>query len=186
MATISHSTVDPGVFLDHGSRQDWNFIVRLNPALDEIVPADAKVEKLAENFGFSRGLSGSARVATCFLAIFPRMSFTSGAPTPEKASIFLPYSGFTGADDTNVGMQLNKGRGMVTLLGLECRNTGSAGRIVYCAHGDHQVVRVETDGRRTVLASEFEGKRLNSPNDLVYKSDGSLYFTDPIAGFRDR
>jgi gluconolactonase len=59
------------------------------------------------------------------------------------------------------------------------------GRIVYCAHGDRQIVRVEPDGKRTVLASEFEGKRLNSPNDLVYKSDGSLYFSDPPAGLRN-
>ena len=46
-------------------------------------------------------------------------------------------------------------------------------------------MRIEADGRRTVLAKEFEGKRLNSPNDLVFKSDGALYFTDPPAGFRD-
>jgi len=59
------------------------------------------------------------------------------------------------------------------------------GRVVYCAHGDRQVVRLESDGKRTVLASQYEGKRLNSPNDLVFKSDGALYFTDPPAGLRD-
>jgi gluconolactonase len=50
--------------------------------------------------------------------------------------------------------------------------------------GDRQVVRLDADGRRTVLASHFEGKRLNSTNDLVYKSDSSLYFTDPPSGLR--
>jgi gluconolactonase len=52
--------------------------------------------------------------------------------------------------------------------------------------GDRQVVRVEADGRRTVLASHFEGKRLNSTNDLVFKRNGSLYFTDPPSGLRRR
>jgi gluconolactonase len=45
-------------------------------------------------------------------------------------------------------------------------------------------MRLEKDGKRTVLADRYEGKRLNSPNDLVYKSDGSLYFTDPPFGLR--
>jgi gluconolactonase len=52
------------------------------------------------------------------------------------------------------------------------------GRIVYAAEADRAVVRLERDGRRTILADRYEGKRLNSPNDLVFRSDGSLYFTD--------
>jgi gluconolactonase len=55
---------------------------------------------------------------------------------------------------------------------------------VYCQHGNGAVERLEKDGKRTVLASKYDGKRLNSPNDLVYKSDGVLYFTDPPFGFR--
>jgi gluconolactonase len=49
-------------------------------------------------------------------------------------------------------------------------------------HGNHRVVRLEKDGSETVLADKFEGKRLNSPNDLVYRSDGALFFTDPPFG----
>jgi len=165
--------------------QDWNFIVRLNPALDEIVPADAKVEKLADSFGFLEGPVWVRKGGYLLFSDIPANVIYKWSPDAGKVSIFLPYSGFTGADDTNVGMQLNNGRAMVTLLGSNAVTVDPQGRIVYCAHGDHQVVRLEADGRRTVLASEFEGKRLNSPNDLVYKSDGSLYFTDPIAGFRD-
>jgi gluconolactonase len=167
----------------HG--QDWNFIVRLNPALDEIVPADAKVEKLADNFGFLEGPVWIRKGGYLLFSDIPANVIYKWSPDAGKVSIFLAYSGFTGADDTNVGMQLNNGRATVTLLGSNAVTVDPQGRIVYCAHGDHQVVRVEADGRRTVLASEFEGKRLNSPNDLVYKSDGSLYFTDPLAGFRD-
>ena len=58
------------------------------------------------------------------------------------------------------------------------------GRLVLCEHGAGQVSRVEEDGQRTVLAAKYEGKRLNSPNDAVYGSNGSLYFTDPPYWFR--
>ena len=56
------------------------------------------------------------------------------------------------------------------------------GRIVTCEHLTRRVTRTEIDGRITVLADSFEGKRLNSPNDVVVKSDGSVWFTDPFFG----
>jgi gluconolactonase len=56
------------------------------------------------------------------------------------------------------------------------------GRIVHCEHGGRRIVRTEHDGRLTTLADRFEGKRLNSPNDVVCKSDGSIWFTDPTFG----
>ena len=54
-----------------------------------------------------------------------------------------------------------------------------------CQHGDRRILRVEPHGNVTVLADAFEGRRLNSPNDLVYRSDGTLYFTDPPFGLPD-
>ncbi len=57
-----------------------------------------------------------------------------------------------------------------------------AGRLVTCEHGGRRVIRTEPDGAITVLAERFEGKRLNSPNDVVVKSDGSIWFTDPVFG----
>jgi gluconolactonase len=56
------------------------------------------------------------------------------------------------------------------------------GRLVTCEHGGRRVSRTEPDGRVAALAERFEGKRLNSPNDVVCKSDGSLWFTDPSFG----
>jgi gluconolactonase len=56
------------------------------------------------------------------------------------------------------------------------------GRLVLCEHGDRRITRLEADGRRTVLANRYEGRRLNSPNDLVFNSKGDLYFTDPPFG----
>src|SRR5215203_4916631 len=56
------------------------------------------------------------------------------------------------------------------------------GRLVTCEHGGRRVTRTEYDGAITVLMDSFEGKRLNSPNDVVVKSDGSIWFTDPVFG----
>src|ERR1051326_6035195 len=55
-------------------------------------------------------------------------------------------------------------------------------RLTINQHGNRRVIRVEQNGQETVLADRFEGKRLNSPNDLVYRSDGALFFTDPPFG----
>ena len=57
-----------------------------------------------------------------------------------------------------------------------------AGRLVTCEHGARRVTRTEYDGSITVLADQFKGKRLNSPNDVVVRSDGSIWFTDPEFG----
>ena len=56
------------------------------------------------------------------------------------------------------------------------------GRLITCEHGGRRVTRTEYDGTITVLIDSFEGKRLNSPNDVVVKSDGSIWFTDPVFG----
>ena len=57
-----------------------------------------------------------------------------------------------------------------------------AGRLVTCEHGNRRVTRTEHDGSITVVADRYQGKRLNSPNDVVVKSDGSIWFTDPAYG----
>jgi gluconolactonase len=58
----------------------------------------------------------------------------------------------------------------------------SKGRLVICEHGDRRISRLEEDGRKITLADRYDGKRFNSPNDLVYRSNGDLYFTDPPSG----
>ncbi|HNB26602.1 MAG TPA: SMP-30/gluconolactonase/LRE family protein [Alphaproteobacteria bacterium] len=70
--------------------------------------------------------------------------------------------------------------------GLGCYTNGSTldreGRLVMCNHGTRSVTRIEHDGRVIVLADRYQGKRFNSPNDVVVKSDGSIWFTDPSYG----
>ncbi len=92
--------------------------------------------------------------------------------TPEgQASVFRPKSGYSGPD---IGKYRQPGSNGLTL--------DRDGRLTICEHGRRRVSRLEKNGVITVLADRYEGKRLNSPNDLVYKSDGALYFTDPPFG----
>ena len=56
------------------------------------------------------------------------------------------------------------------------------GRLLSCRHGARDLIRTEADGTTTVMASQFEGKRLNSPNDVAIRSDGTIWFTDPPWG----
>jgi gluconolactonase len=163
--------------------QDAGQITRLDPGLDTLISASAKIEKLADDFGFLEGpvWVHSGKSGYLLFSDIPANAIKKWTPD-GKVSVFLEKSGFTGTDLTGVGFQLNNGHAVVTLLGSNGVTLDKQGRVVFCQHGDRAVVRLEKNGKRTVLASQYEGKRLNSPNDLVYKSDGALYFTDPPYG----
>jgi gluconolactonase len=166
------------------AQEDWSFVAWLNPALDDILPADVKVERVADGFGLTEGPVWVRKGGYLLFSDIPANVIHKYDPKDGKVSIFLKYSGFTGDNDLDVGRQSNNGRILVTSLGSNGITLDPQGRVVFCAHGDRAVIRLDTDGRRTVLADRFEGKRFNSPNDLVYKSDGSLYFSDPDGGLR--
>ena len=165
--------------------QGANEVVRLDPALDEIISVDTKVEKLAGDFGFVEGPVWVRQGGYLLFSDIPANAIDKWT-SDGKVSVFLKPSGFTGSDPSDVGSQNNNGQAVVTLIGSNGVTLDGQRRVVFCAHGDRDVVRIEKDGKRTVLADRFEGKRLNSPNDLVFKSDGALYFTDPTAGLRKR
>jgi gluconolactonase len=163
--------------------QSGGQIIRLDPALDKLISTGAHVEKVADGFGFLEGpvwvhSAGSGYLLFSDIPANQIKKWTPGG----KVSVFLDKSGFSGSDRTGVGAQLNNGHATVTLLGSNGITIDKEGRVTFCQHGDQGVVRLEKNGKRTILADSYEGKRLNSPNDLVYKSDGSLYFTDPPYG----
>jgi gluconolactonase len=163
--------------------EEWGRVQRLVPALDAVVAADAKVEKLAGDFEFLEGPIWVRNGGYLLFSEMPSNSIRKWNPADGEVSVFLEKSGFTGTDPTGAGGRTPTGFISIGSNGLTLDREG---RIVLAAHGDRNVVRLEKDGTRTVLASRYEGKRLNSPNDLIYKSDGSLYFTDPPGGLRER
>ena len=160
-------------------------VVRLDPKLNEIVPAGAKVEKLAGNLSFAEGPVWVRQGGYLLFSDIPANVINKWTPD-GKISVAIKPSGFTGADPSEAGSEINNGKDVVRLIGSNGVTLDRQGRVVFAAHGDRAVVRIEKDGKRTVLADRYEGKRLNSPNDLVYKADGALYFTDPPFGLPKR
>jgi gluconolactonase len=149
-------------------------IERLDPAIDRIVPSTASLEKLATGFTWTEGPVWISSGYLLFADI-PRNSIRKWTPG-AGASIFLQPSGYKGSapyggpEPGSNGMTLDS-RGRLTVA-------GHAQRDVY------RLERIDSGARITILADSYLGKRLSSPNDLVYKSDGSLYFTDPPYGLR--
>lgn len=161
-------------------------VVRLDPALDEIIAVETKAELLKGNyFGFLEGpawVRDGGRGYLLFSDV-PANNIYKWAPD-GSLSVLLEQSGYTGTDTENVGGQVFNGRLHLVTLGSNGVTLDRERRVVFAAHGNRTVERLEMDGRRTVLADRYEGRRLNSPNDLVMKSNGSVYFTDPPGGLR--
>lgn len=142
--------------------------VRNEPAIDSIIGPNPKLFKIAEGFQFAEG---PVWTGDGLLFSDPNANRIYKYSKAGKLDVFKTSSGYSGPD---IAEYLQPGSNGITL--------DSQGRIVFDQHGNRRVVRLENDGSETVLADRFDGKRLNSPNDLVYRSDGALFFTDPNFG----
>jgi len=157
-----------------GSRRVRTDIVRNDPALDDIVSPTATIEKLAGGFLFTEGPVWVPRTADSdghLLFSDPNANTIYRWSTDGQISVFRTKSGYTGPDVGDYGQPGSNG------LALD-----REGRLTINEHGNRRVTRLEKTGAITVLADRYQGRRLNSPNDLVYRSDGVLYFTDPPFG----
>ncbi len=142
----------------------------LDPRFGALVPEGAKVEKIVEGHQW---VEGPVWVRDGGYLLFSDV-VKNGIYRWKDGNgerVFLEPSGYTGT---------------ARFAGAEPGSNGlaidAAGRLVIARHGDRQIARLERDGSVTVLADRYQGKRLNSPNDLVFHSDGDLYFTDPPFG----
>jgi gluconolactonase len=143
-------------------------IVRLDSALDELVPKDARIEKVAGGFTFTEGPLWRPDGRLWFSDVVGNMVRSM---TPDgRATLLIDHSGGSAAPPPG------------SYFGSNGLIADKDGAILMCQHFNRQVARVDRDLKISALVQRFEGKRLNSPNDLVYKSDGSLYFTDPPFG----
>jgi gluconolactonase len=153
-----------------GKRDTLGTIERLKPAFDDLIAKDAVLEKLAGGFAWTEGPVWDKKGGYLLFSDIPNNSvfkYKEG----EKVSLFLKPSGYAGSRTDFMEPGSN---GLLI---------DSEGRLILMEHGDRRVSRLEKDGKtRTTLADKYEGKRLNSPNDGVFKSNGDLYFTDPPYG----
>jgi gluconolactonase len=133
--------------------------VTLDERFRSLVIPTARLEKLAEGCRWAEGP-----------AYFPAGRYLVWSDVPNDR--MMRY------DETSDAISVFR-----TLSGYSNGNTvDREGRLVTCEHGFRRVTRTEHDGSITVIASHHEGKRFNSPNDVVVKSDGSIWFTDPAYG----
>jgi len=128
-----------------------------DPRLHDLVSPDAAVDRIAGGLGFTEGPVW--RRGELLFSDIPNQRIARWRRLPEGPEL-TTFS-----------------RGMSNGLTLD-----SQGRVLAAEHNGRRVTRVADDGTRTVLAEQFQGKRLNSPNDIVVKSDGAIYFTDPPYG----
>jgi len=128
-----------------------------DPGLHDLVAPDAPIERIAGGLGFTEGPVW--RRGELLFSDIPNKRIVRWRRLPEGPELT------TFATGTSNGLTLDR-----------------QGRVLAAEHDGRRVSRVGDDGARTVLAERFRGKRLNSPNDLVVKSDGSIYFTDPPYG----
>ena len=145
-------------------------IDRLDPRLDDLLAADAAVERVADGFQFIEGpvWVGGATDGHLLFSDIPgdtvyRWSEADGTRVFLNP-VFLPELETGGQGGSN-GLALD----------LD-------GRVVLCEHGNRRLARIEADGSRITLADRYEDRRLNSPNDIVYHSIGAAFFTDPPYG----
>ncbi len=149
-------------------------IERLDPALDQLIPKDAKIEILCGQFKWSEGPVWIKKGGYLLFSDVPTNTIYRWKEGEGK-SVYLNPSGFTQPKNRPGEMGSNG-------LALDAQ-----GRLVLCQHGDRRVARMESPLETpqpifSTLASKDQGKRLNSPNDLVFHSNGNLYFTDPPYG----
>jgi gluconolactonase len=143
-------------------------IVRNDAAIDALIPESAAIEKLAGGFQFTEG-------PLWFPAGHLWFSDVQGNVvrqwSPSGVTEILRPGGFDGT-----------GAPAGAFIGPNGMIADKDGAVLLCQHGNRRIVRITPDKKVSTVIDRFQGKRLNSPNDLVYKSDGSLYFTDPPYG----
>jgi gluconolactonase len=175
-----------------------NPVVRLDPALDALVSGDAKLERVATGFGFtegniwvSQGKSGSKSGYMLFSDIPANVIYKM---TPDgKSSIHMEKSGYTKPDIWRVGFIQTNGKERsdpafeeFPMIGSNGLALDRQGRLIIATWAGRSIDRIESNGKRTVLADSYDGKRFGGTNDVVVKKDGAIYFTDTFGGLRLR
>jgi gluconolactonase len=143
-------------------------VERLDPALDQLIPKDAKIEKLCEGFNWSEGPVW--KDGALLFSDVPENIVYQWKPGTDKATVFIKPSGLT---TPTPGFREQGSNG----LALDGK-----GNLILCQHGDRRIARFLGDGKFETIADKYDGKRFNSPNDLAITRDGAIYFTDPPYG----
>lgn len=160
-------------------------IEKADPALNDIVAPDARLELLGDGFGLTEGPVWIRDGKNGYLLVSSLIDNVIYKITPEKeVSVYLEYAGYSGDSPENVGTQTRSGRSHVLLIGPTCAGLDNEGRLLWCAMQDFAIKRQEKDGTITTVADNYEGKHFSGPNDIAVRSDGAIFFTDSDYGLR--
>jgi gluconolactonase len=152
------------------SWKDIGKIYTIDSELNQVLVPGTKVEKLADGFSFTEGPVWHPEGYLLFSDPNTNTIYRYN-PKTHNVTVFMSHSGYTGADIGEYGQPGSNG------LAID-----RDGRLIIDQHGNRRVIRLEKKGPVTVLADHIDGKRFNSPNDIVLRNDGTVYFTDPPYG----
>lgn len=159
---------------------------RVDAAFDQIVAPATQAVKLADGFAFTEGplwvpqlaagmsYGGGGRGGYLLFSDPNKNVIHRWDPVSGDVSVYRTKSGYSGVNGAAMRDYHQPGSNGLAL--------SPEGKLTICEHGNRRVTRLEPNGTVTVLADRYDGRRLNSPNDLVYRSDGTLFFTDPPFG----
>lgn len=166
-ATVDFYKSMPSAYPD---AQNLGRLEQIEKSFDNVVAPDAKLERLATGFQFTEGPVWHPDGFLLFSDPNTNVIYRY-EPATQNVSVYITKSGYAGFD---IGEYHQPGSNGLAI--------DAEGRLMVCQHGNRRVIRHETKGPITVLSDNIQGQKLNSPNDLVLKSDGTVYFTDPPYG----
>jgi gluconolactonase len=143
-------------------------VERLDPALDALIAPGTKVEKLAEGFNWSEGPTWYK--GSVVFSDVPENIVYQWKPGATKAEVWLKPSGLT---TPTPGFREQGSNGLAV---------DAKGNLILCQHGDRRIARMVEHGKFETIAGQIDGKKFNSPNDLAFRKNGDIYFTDPPYG----
>ncbi len=145
-------------------------MVQYHTNLENLLARDTVIEKIAEGLEWTEGPVWNKKEKSLLFSDIPRNSIYQWKPN-QNISLYLYPSGYTGR---------------MVFRGKEPGSNGltydKKGNLYACQHGDRRVVKFDQNKEPIPIAEHYQGKRLNSPNDLVFNAKGDLYFTDPTFG----
>lgn len=163
-------------------------ILRLDPAFDRLISPDARLQKVKGGFGFTEGITWVPRGNSGYVLFSDMWTNQIYKLAPDgQLSLYLDHSGYTGFDIFRVGMPSPE-QAPTDDKWYQIGSNGLAldrqGRLVIATWTGRSIDRIEKNGKRTVLADRYDGKRFSGTNDLIVKKDGAIYFTDGAGGLR--
>jgi gluconolactonase len=170
-------------------------VVRLDPALDALIAPDAKLELVRGDFGFTEGTTWVTQGRSGYLLFsdIPANVIYKMSPDGKDLSVYVERAANSGPHPWRWGFIQTNGKDKsdpkyeeFPLIGANGLALDRQGRLIIATWAGRSIVRMEKNGKRTVLADGYEGKRFGGPNDVTVKRDGAIYFTDTFGGLRLR